>query len=387
MPCGQGARKRRTVPTSTFKAPGRLRQMAVFFLRDVVSKLANRQYVLINLLQAPLLALVMAFFLRYAGTGADGHAAYVYRHNDNIPQYLFIAVIVALFLGLTVAAEEIIRDRKILQREKFLSLSRTGYLLSKIAVLFIISAVQSLLFTWVGDRVLGFSGLFLEHWAVLFSVSCFANVLGLNVSASFNSAKVIYIMIPVLIIPQLLFSGIIVRFDKLHPWFASEKRVPWIGNIMASRWAYEGLAVTQFKDNAYETSVLRLRQRMKTANWKKDLWARELKERAAQRQGGLGRQETAPRHPGAGPGIDPTGNRVRDAGIERIHFPAPGPVDARTGGPAGAHRAGRRIGTVVAALPQHVQGSGARKGGPDRTDDRYASRSRGLFRTVGPLSQ
>jgi ABC-type multidrug transport system ATPase subunit len=279
--------KAENLPTSTFKAPGRLRQMAVFFLRDVVSKLVNRQYVLINLLQAPLLALVMAFFLRYAGTGADGHAAYVYRHNDNIPQYLFIAVIVALFLGLTVAAEEIIRDRKILQREKFLSLSRTGYLLSKIAVLFIISAVQSLLFTWVGDRVLGFSGLFLEHWAVLFSVSCFANVLGLNVSASFNSAKVIYIMIPVLIIPQLLFSGIIVRFDKLHPWFASEKRVPWIGNIMASRWAYEGLAVSQFCDNAYEKLFYDFDRRMKTSNWKKDLWARELKERAAQVKEGL----------------------------------------------------------------------------------------------------
>jgi ABC transport system ATP-binding/permease protein len=66
----------------------------------------------------------------------------------------------------------------------------------------------------------------LAHWAVLFSTSCFANVLGLNVSASFNSAKVIYIMIPVLIIPQFLFSGIIVRFDKLHPWFASQKSVP-----------------------------------------------------------------------------------------------------------------------------------------------------------------
>jgi hypothetical protein len=101
-------------------------------------------------------------------------------------------------------------------------------------------------------------------------------VLGLNISASFNSAKVIYIMIPVLIIPQLLFSGIIVKFDKLHPWFASERSVPWIGNIMASRWAYEGLAVTQFMENRYEKQFYPLDRRMKTANWKKDLWIREL---------------------------------------------------------------------------------------------------------------
>ncbi len=268
------------VPRSTFKAPGWAVQLRVFFTRDILAKLANRQYVLINLLEAPVLAFVMAFFLRYHGAGEEG-GTYIYRANDNIPQYLFIAVIVALFLGLTVAAEEIIRDRKILQREKFLALNRNSYLLSKIGILFLISAIQSLLFVVVGNRVLDIRDMALVHWVLLFSTSCFANVLGLNVSASFNSAKVIYIVIPVLIIPQLLFSGIIVRFDKLHPWFASQQGVPLIGNVMASRWAYEGLAVTQFTDNAYERRFYALDQRMKGANWKKDLWVPELQHRAA----------------------------------------------------------------------------------------------------------
>lgn len=266
------------LPKSTFKAPGRLQQLSVFFNRDVRAKLANRQYVLINLLEAPVLALFMAFFLRFTGVGA-GEGGYVYRHNDNIPQYLFISVIIALFLGLSVAAEEIIRDRVILQREKFLALSRSSYLVSKIGLLFTISAFQSLLFVLVGDRILGFQGMLFEHWVVLFSTACFANVLGLNVSASFNSAKVIYMMIPVLIIPQLMFSGIIVRFDKLHPWFANEKSVPWVGNIMASRWAYEAMAVAQFTDNAYEREFYGWDRQMKTANWRKDLWLRELRER------------------------------------------------------------------------------------------------------------
>ncbi len=266
----------RSLPKSTFAIPDKLKQFIVYFKRDLLSKLANRQYVLINLLEAPVLAYVMAFFLKYYRVGHGTLDAYVFRENDNIPQYLFIAVIVALFLGLTVSAEEIIRDRQIRQREKFLDLSRASYLLSKVSILFMISAVQTLLFALVGSAVLGIKGLVMAHWLLLFSTSCMANVLGLNVSASFNSAKVIYIMIPVLIIPQLLFSGIIVKFDKLHPWFASEKSVPWIGNVMASRWAYEGLAVTQFMDNEYERSVYSFDQRMKTANWKKDLWIREI---------------------------------------------------------------------------------------------------------------
>jgi hypothetical protein len=49
---------------------------------------------------------------------------------------------------------------------------------------------------------------------------------------------------------------------------------------MASRWAYEGLAVTQFMNNRYEREFYALDQRMKTANWKKDLWVRELENSA-----------------------------------------------------------------------------------------------------------
>lgn len=263
-------------PRSTFAAPRWLRQVEVFFKRDMRSKLANTQYVLINLLEAPALAFLMSFFLKYHRLDHGEVADYVYRQNENIPQFLFIAVIVAIFLGLTVSAEEIIRDRKILQREKFLSLSWGGYLTSKVGILFIISAVQTLLFVLVGNAVLGIKDMHMVHWAILFSASCFANVLGLNVSASFNSAKVIYIVIPMLIIPQLLFSGIIVRFDRLHPIFSNQQSVPWIGNIMASRWAYEALAVTQFKDNAYERKFFPLDSRMRMANWKKDLWVREL---------------------------------------------------------------------------------------------------------------
>ncbi|MBK6943300.1 MAG: ATP-binding cassette domain-containing protein [Flavobacteriales bacterium] len=266
----------RSIPKSTFAIPRKIRQLQVYFKRDLLSKLANRQYVLINLLEAPILAFVMAFFLKFYRTGPGTSGEYIFRENENLPQYLFIAVIVALFLGLTVSAEEIIRDRRIRQREKFLDLSYTSYLLSKISILFMISALQMIFFVLVGNAVLGISGLTFAHWLLLFSISCFANVLGLNVSASFNSAKVIYIMIPVLIIPQLLFSGIIVKFDKLHPWFASQNSVPFIGNVMASRWAYEGLAVTQFMDNEYERNFYALDQRMKTANWKKDLWVREL---------------------------------------------------------------------------------------------------------------
>jgi ABC transport system ATP-binding/permease protein len=262
------------IPTSTFKKPTIFKQLSVFFIRDVLSKLTNKQYMIINLLEAPVLAFVLSFFVKFYNSGAGD--VYTFNENQNIPPFLFIAVIVALFIGLTVAAEEIIKDQKILKRESFLNLSRGSYLISKISIMFIISSIQMMLFVVIGNYILEIKGMWFEYWVVLFSLSCFANLLGLNISASFNSVKVIYILIPILIIPQLLFSGVIVKFDKLHPFFGDESSVPLVGNVMASRWAYEALVVTQFKDNEYSRIYYEFEKNKSFATWKKDYWLQEL---------------------------------------------------------------------------------------------------------------
>ncbi len=124
--------------------------------------------------------------------------------NENLIAYIFMAVVIALFIGLTVSAEEIIRDQKIRKRESFLNLSSGSYLISKISIMFVLSAIQTLTFILVGNTILGIQGMYADYWLVLFSTACFANMLGLNISASFNSAVTIYISIPFLLIPQLL---------------------------------------------------------------------------------------------------------------------------------------------------------------------------------------
>ncbi len=264
------------LPDSHFVIPHKVKQFCVFITRDLLSKLTNRQYILINLLEAPVLAMILAFFMRFF-VPSSANTGYVFRENENIPVYIFISVIVAIFIGLTVSSEEIIRDKKIRKRESFLNLSRSSYLFSKISIMLGISALQMLLFVLIGNTILEIKGMTTSYWLILFSACSFANLLGLNISSSFNSAKVIYILIPIIIIPQLLFSGIIVKFDRLNPLFASQDGVPWIGNIMASRWAYEALAVTQFKWNEYERDFFELEKRKKFSNWKKDYWITELK--------------------------------------------------------------------------------------------------------------
>jgi len=270
--------KNTIVPEPASQVASRFTQFKIFFLRDLLSKVSNRQYLLITLLEAPLLGLMLSFFVKFFAENDGSNKVYSFYQNENLPQYIFIAVIVSLFLGLTVSAEEIHKDKKLLKRESFLDLSRHSYLLSKLFILFIVSAIQTTLFVGIGNIILEVNGLFWHYWIILFSTSCAANVLGLNISSAFNSAKVIYIVVPILIIPQLLFSGVIVKFDKLHPMISRSNSVPWIGNVMISRWAYEGLAVTQFRDNKQEKSYFDDNIRKFDAQWKKDYWIPEMEQ-------------------------------------------------------------------------------------------------------------
>ena len=263
-------------PHSTLRIPGWFKQIRLFAMRDLLSKLSNKQYLLINLLEAPMLAFILAFIVRYYNVDDPFHQGYLFSHNLNMPAYLFMSVIVALFMGLTVSAEEIIRDRKILKREAFLHLNRSSYIISKITILFAISAIQTFLFVWIGNSILDIRGMLHIHWAILFTTSCFANLLGLNISSAFNSAVTIYILIPILLIPQLILSGVVVKFDKLNPVIGNTETVPLVGDLMASRWAFEAGMVAQFKDNAYEKMFYLYDKNMAEADYKKIYYLPEL---------------------------------------------------------------------------------------------------------------
>jgi ABC transport system ATP-binding/permease protein len=241
-------KEKQKIPENSYSIPGLLKQSAIFFRRDFLSKLSDKQYIIISLLGPPLLALLLAYFTRYA----EGDS-YEFMKNENIPSFMFMCVVTSMFFGLMISSEEIIKDRKILKRESFLNLSWMSYLNSKIIILFLISAIQTISFVLIGNQILEIKGMTLPYWLVLFTTSCFANVLGLNLSSAFNSVITVYILIPFIIIPQLLFSGLIVKFDKLHIGSSTTREfVPVIGDMMTARWSFEALAVEQFKTNKWE---------------------------------------------------------------------------------------------------------------------------------------
>ncbi|ADR21972.1 hypothetical protein MATR_03930 [Marivirga tractuosa] len=263
------------LPEPELRIPSWAKQVGLFFRRDFKSKLANKQYLLINLLEAPILAMLLAYIIRYYPENENNE--YLFIDNLNIPAFFFMSIIVALFMGLTVSAEEIIKDRKILKRESFLHLSRSSYLFSKIGILFLFSAVQTFTYVIIGDLILEVDGMSLTYWAILFSTACFANMLGLNISAAFNSAITIYILIPILLIPQLILSGVVVKFDNLNPQITTPDQVPLVGELMASRWAFEASMVAQFKSNEYTKPFFELEKQMAQSEYKTVYYLPKLK--------------------------------------------------------------------------------------------------------------
>lgn len=249
-----------------FKTAKPWKQFAVFFKRNLLTKIRNRTYLIVALLEVPVLAFIIGYFTRFAVGTDHNPSEYIFFYNKNLPAYLFMTIVVAIFVGIQISAEEIIRDRKILKRESLLNLSWASYINSKITYLLVLSALQTILLVWIGNFLLEIKGMNLMFSAVLFPVFIFSNLLGLNISSAFNSAVTIYILVPFLVVPQLLFSGVIVDFDTLLKPEDQNKKVPFIGELMASRWAYEAMAVAQFKHNAYERHFYQDEQ-IKSNSW------------------------------------------------------------------------------------------------------------------------
>lgn len=281
------------------RKPNWWQQWLIFTMRDLRAKLSNTQYVLLNLLTAPLLAFVLAFINK----SSDGEAGldvvpgqaipYAFAANDNIPAYFFVSVVVAIFLGMTLSATEILNDRKLLRRERFLHLSRLAYLTSKVGIMFMILAVQMAAYTLIGNRLLGIHGVQFEFWGIMFALAACSTLTSLILSASFKSAITVYILIPILIIPQLLLGGVVIPYLKINPVFAAGSRVPVVAEFIPARWGFEALMVEHFQDNPFMTPRYALQREVAVAEVKHSTLMPQLQDMALQVLAFEGRADTS----------------------------------------------------------------------------------------------
>src|SRR5206468_195228 len=241
-------------------------QFRTLLRRSFISKLRNRANLIITIGVAPVLALLIATILRYSDSGQ-----YDFASAYHIPTFLFLSLIVAMFLGLTTSADDIIRDRAVLQRERNLNVRLSYYVFAKTVSLGVFALAQCVLFALIANYLLEIRGMFWIYLGVLFMTAMGGVALGLVISSLVADPKTAANIVPLVLIPQIIMGGALIKYEdmnrnlgllySLSHWFSehpsadknrkteSKLQVPLVCQFIAMRWSYEEMIVAQAKLN------------------------------------------------------------------------------------------------------------------------------------------
>jgi ABC-type multidrug transport system ATPase subunit len=242
-------------------------QFHTLLRRAFLSKLRNKASLFVTLLAPPLLAAIVGWALYFTD---KSDRPYVFAAAFHIPTYIFIALLVALFLALMNSVEDVIRDRVVLQRERNLDVRVGYYITAKFITLCVFSALQCALFVVVGNSILEVRGMFVHYflWTFLTAVSGLS--LGLLVSAIVPNSKTGALLVPLILIPQLIFGGALIKYEEMNKdpdilysferWIRNKNapvelendkklRPPLIARFVATHYSYEALVAAQAKLN------------------------------------------------------------------------------------------------------------------------------------------
>ncbi len=241
-----------SLPGVISKKASPLRQLEVYIKRLTLSKLRDVEFFIFAFAIPVLLAGVIAVFSKYSYPSQDGGYIYIFYENYNIPIFFLTSIIASLFLGMIVTSDSIIRDANVNKREALLFLSQKAYFNSKVFFYFGLTIIQSFIYTAISVYILQLKGMFLQTWGVMLIMGFLGNVVGLMVSTLFKSLSAAYLIVPFLVIPQIILSGITIPFDRMNRHLSNPEYVPLIGLISPSMWGMEALLVYQFVNNDYE---------------------------------------------------------------------------------------------------------------------------------------
>lgn len=251
-------------------------QFSTYLHRNLINKLRNRTNLLITFLEAPLLAVIVSYILRLAPSSEK----YSFYDNSNITLFLFVSIIIFIFFGMTNSIHEVLEERKFILREKVRNLKVSHYHISKFLVLSIFTVVQALLFHLISSAILDIKGFFLLN-VIYFSLSGLIGLsLGLLFSSFINDTKGIINILPLILIPQIIFGGAVIQFDKMNRNLTIMKKnpIPEVVQTIPSRWLFEGLVAGYSTESVNNNELQKIDKKMLTLAKTSDLSKIELRD-------------------------------------------------------------------------------------------------------------
>ena len=205
-----------------------LHQFFALCSRNLVTLVKDKKRLLMMLIFPPVLALL-------ASVVADGEEFIQYEMTKSL---LFILSCSAFFLGVSSSILEICKERTILKREYMAGLRLDSYILSKIILMTVVCVIQSLLLITVFILLVGQPGEgvmftpYLELFLTTFFTAIAASSMGLLVSSFFKNPDRAMAIVPFLLLPQLLFSGLIFELE------GAIEKISWLAVCRFSMQAY-----------------------------------------------------------------------------------------------------------------------------------------------------
>lgn len=236
------------LPVYSTGLPGIEKQFIVYFLRNLRIKWPGLSFAGLHLLGVPVVCALIAI-VSYISVPGE----YSVYSNELIPMSFYLVLNVILLTSLLSASEEIYNEKLQIERDNSLSLSLFSYKNAKVLHIFILSLLQSVFCALVLNSILGLENLTLSYSLIFFSVAASGNLLSLSLSGTFTRLTSIYIIIPFLVIPNIMFSGYLISFNSTKLTANLENPVPVIADLCPGRWAYEAMIVEQFTKNAYNS--------------------------------------------------------------------------------------------------------------------------------------
>lgn len=170
--------------------------------------LSDRRNSLLLLVQAPIIALLIGLVFDISGPPD----AKVLGES----QVAFMVVLSAVWCGCLNSTREIVKELPIYMRERSVGLGIFPYLMSKFLPLSFLCVLQCLFLLGIVTGLCSWSGPFAQRLGVLILTAVSAASMGLAVSTMVNSSDKAVAIVPILLIPQVIFSNFVVTLGHLQ---------------------------------------------------------------------------------------------------------------------------------------------------------------------------
>lgn len=209
-------------------------QLSVLCERYLELILADKWNTLLLLAQAPVIA---------------GLVVLIWRDVDEVtPSLLFVLALSAIWFGTLNSCREIVKEKAIFEREWMKGLNLMSYLWSKLAVLALLGFAQCFCLVFIVNSQIDLGDPPLAHLLVLFPASLAGTGLGLLISAGVTTVDRSLTAVPLLLIPQILFSEFVLPHDHAGPV------VKFLEKTAITTWTYEGL--NEFEHSPIDWSIV-----------------------------------------------------------------------------------------------------------------------------------